>query len=243
MNTSFCFEICTCWLITRSNSFSTSTSTSNFISTTPSIKIIDSNGTSEAPVQMQYSSLLQLDGTYKLSWNELPLITFGASDCDRNFRPFGVALVSEDESSSCYEHLFNSLRSLSIQELHQPYSPKFMLAEGAPGINIIAEKESIHTILLFYLGITSAQQKVFPKTKRLMCWFHMIQKCRCHRHLVTKQQWNEIDKEIHAIQLSFSDGVFNHGVHLLMNKWRVDPSLVKFCDYFNDQWLWKLRFW
>ena len=92
--------------------------------------------TKELVRQMQYSTLLQLDGTYKLTWNELPLIVFGASDCNRNFRPFGVALVSEDESSSCYEHLFNSLRSVSIQQLHQPYSPKFILADGAPGINI-----------------------------------------------------------------------------------------------------------
>ena len=96
--------------------------------------------TKELIRQMQYSTLLQLDGTYKLTWNELPLIVFGASDCNRNFRPFGVALVSEDESSSCYEHLFNSLRSLSIQQLHQPYSPKFILADGAPGINIGGEK-------------------------------------------------------------------------------------------------------
>ena len=85
----------------------------------------------ELIAQMQYSPLLQLDGTYKLTWNERPLIVFGASDRNRNFRPFGVVLASEDESSSCYEHLFNSLRSLSSQQLHKPYSPKFTLADGA----------------------------------------------------------------------------------------------------------------
>ncbi|CAF1621834.1 unnamed protein product, partial [Didymodactylos carnosus] len=54
------------------------------------------------------------------------------------------------------------------------------------------------------LGVTSAQQKIFPQAKRLMCWFHMIKKCREHRNLVAKQQWDEIHKEIHAVQLSFS---------------------------------------
>ena len=76
-----------------------------------------------------------------------------------------------------------------------------------------------------------------------MCWFHTMQKCRTHRNLPTKQQWTEIDKEIHAIQLSFSDNVFNHGINLLMTKWRTDLSLIKFYDYFNEQWIEKLRYW
>ena len=76
-----------------------------------------------------------------------------------------------------------------------------------------------------------------------MCWFHMMQKCCIHRNLLTKQQWTEIDKEIHAIQLSFSDNVFNHGINLLITKWRTDLSLIKFYDYFNEQWIEKLRYW
>ncbi|CAF4098728.1 unnamed protein product, partial [Rotaria sp. Silwood1] len=122
-------------------------------------------------------------------------------DCTRNVRPFDVAFCSEDKNSSFYEHLFNSLRSLSIQQFHQPYLPKFIMADGA-----------------------LAQQKIFSNAKRLMCWFHMIQKCRAHRNLLTKQQWSEVDKDIHAVQLSFSDDVFNHGINLLMNKWRTEPS-------------------
>ena len=87
--------------------------------------------TKELIRQIQYSSLSQVDGTYKLKWNELPLLVFGTSDCNRSFRPFGVALVCEYESSPCYQHLFNCLRSLSIQQLHQPYSHKFIMADGA----------------------------------------------------------------------------------------------------------------
>ena len=89
--------------------------------------------TKELIRQMQYSPLLQVDATYKLTWNELPLLVFGTSDCKRNFRPFGIALVCNDEDSKCYEYLFNTLQSLSIQELHQPYSPKFIMADGALG--------------------------------------------------------------------------------------------------------------
>ncbi len=52
------------------------------------------------------------------------------------------------------------------------------------------------------------------------------------RNLVTKQQWDVIDKQLHAVQLSFNDEIFNQGINLLMTEWRSDPSLNKFCDYF-----------
>ena len=124
--------------------------------------------------ELSYTPLLQLDATYKVTWNELPLLIFGSSDANTRFRPFGAALVSTDESSSCYETLFTSLHALSLQELHKPYSK----------------------------GITCAQQRIFPHANRLMCWFHVMKNCRLHPQIpVTKNQWNEIDKQIHAIQL------------------------------------------
>ena len=46
-----------------------------------------------------------------------------------------------------------------------------------------------------------------------------------------------IDEEIYAVQLSFTDDVFNHGINLLMSKCRTQPSLGHFCDYFNEQWV------
>ncbi|CAF3421632.1 unnamed protein product [Rotaria sp. Silwood2] len=61
--------------------------------------------------QIQFTKLLQVDATYKITWNELPLLVFGASDGNRHFKPFGVALISDDESSSCFEHLFTTLQS------------------------------------------------------------------------------------------------------------------------------------
>jgi hypothetical protein len=71
----------------------------------------------------------------------------------------------------------------------------------------------------------------------------MIQKCRAHRNLLTKQQWKQVDTEIHAVQLSFSDDVFHHGINLLITKWHGDQSFANFCDYFNAQWVEKLSCW
>ena len=81
----------------------------------------------------QFSSLLQVDATYKLTWNELPLLVFGSSDADRHFRPFGVALVSSDEGSACYIDLFKQLKLISAQENQREYIVNYVMADGAPG--------------------------------------------------------------------------------------------------------------
>ena len=47
----------------------------------------------------RYTSLLQVGTTYKLIWNDLPLLVFGSSDADLHFQSFGVAFVSSDEKT------------------------------------------------------------------------------------------------------------------------------------------------
>ena len=55
--------------------------------------------------QIKLTNYLQVDATYKLTWNELPLLVFGASDANRHFKPFGIALISHDGNEKCYEQL------------------------------------------------------------------------------------------------------------------------------------------
>ncbi|CAF5050919.1 unnamed protein product, partial [Rotaria magnacalcarata] len=172
----------------------------------------------------QLSSLLQVDATYKLTWNELSLLVFGSSDADRHFRPFGVALVSSDEGSACYIDLFKQLKLISGQENQREYIVHYVMADGAP-------------------GITRAQKEIFPQARRLMCWAHVARKCREHRKLVPTDKWQQIDTDIHDLQLCFSDNIFTHGVSLVMKKWSTDPLIQQFQQYFFDQWIDKLPLW
>ncbi|CAF4641180.1 unnamed protein product, partial [Didymodactylos carnosus] len=57
------------------------------------------------------SRLLQVDATFKLNWNELPVLVFGCSDVNRKFHPFGIALISSDESCDSYVKLFQSIKN------------------------------------------------------------------------------------------------------------------------------------
>ena len=83
--------------------------------------------------ETQFSTLLQVDETYKLTWNELPLLVFGSSDANCHFQPLGVALVSNDEKSTCYIDLFRQLKNISTQENQCEYSVNYLMADGATG--------------------------------------------------------------------------------------------------------------
>ncbi|CAF1149196.1 unnamed protein product [Didymodactylos carnosus] len=59
----------------------------------------------------KYSSTLVIDCTYKVTWNELPLLVFGTSDLNRHFHPLGLCLISTDESADTFKTLFRVLKS------------------------------------------------------------------------------------------------------------------------------------
>ena len=71
----------------------------------------------------------------------------------------------------------------------------------------------------------------------------MIRKCRKSRNLVNKNDWLMIDKDIHELQLAFSDDIFDAGIFLLLQKWNQISSIKKFVDYFTEQWVGNLRYW
>ena len=54
----------------------------------------------------------------------------------------------------------------------------------------------------------------------------MIRSCRKHHNLLPRNLWPTFDIDIHTLQLNFSDDVFNHGVKLLLQKWKAN-SLIK----------------
>jgi hypothetical protein len=56
------------------------------------------------------SGLLQVDATFKLNWNELPVLVFGSSDGNRRFHPYGIAIIGTDEAASSYITLFQTIK-------------------------------------------------------------------------------------------------------------------------------------
>jgi hypothetical protein len=56
------------------------------------------------------SNLLQIDATFKLNWNELPVLVCGSSDGNRRFHPYGVAVIGSDEAASSYITVFQAIK-------------------------------------------------------------------------------------------------------------------------------------
>ncbi|CAF0851693.1 unnamed protein product [Didymodactylos carnosus] len=160
--------------------------------------------------------LLQVDATFKLTWQELPLLVFGCSDADRHFHPYGIALISTDEAASSYARLFQTLKQTVLNTTGSAYDVKYLMGDGGKGISCAAKTE-------------------FPNARRLMCWFHVIKKCRDHRKMVPVARWPAVERDIVSIQLSFSDAVFWKAISLLLTKWRQQPEIVAFANYFETQ--------
>ena len=70
--------------------------------------------------QINSTTYLQVDATYKITWSELPLLVFVSTDANRHSKPFDIALVCHEEEKTCYEQLFTSIGSLGTQEFNQP---------------------------------------------------------------------------------------------------------------------------
>ena len=83
--------------------------------------------------QIRLTTFLQVDATYKLTWNNLPLLVFGSTNANRHFKPFGIALISTDEDSECFIDLFNSINALTLQEFDHPFVINQIMADCAPG--------------------------------------------------------------------------------------------------------------
>ncbi|CAF0902265.1 unnamed protein product [Didymodactylos carnosus] len=169
------------------------------------------------------STYLQVDGTYKLNWNDFPLLICGTSDSQRHFHPYGIALVNSDEAATCYIELFKTLKWSVPLVTHQAYVVNYAMCDGSK-------------------GLTSAQQQEFPAALRPMCWPHVIRRCRAHRTLVPKDKWDELDRDICFIQLCCNEYLFDIASNLLIQK-ESDKQLHAFKEYFKKEWIDKLKYW
>ncbi|CAF1552010.1 unnamed protein product, partial [Didymodactylos carnosus] len=170
------------------------------------------------------SSVLAVDCTYKVAWNNLPILIFGTSDYKRHFHPIGLCLVSSDEAASTYKTLFQGVPTWASNINQQTYLISHVMGDGAAGI--------------------TSTMSVIPRSRRLMCWAHMIRKCREHRKLIPNEQKRlNVEKDIVNLQLCFQDNLFSQAASLLLGKWSLDNQLDRFRTYFEGQWINDLSFW
>lgn len=164
------------------------------------------------------------DGTYKLIWQNFPILQCGTTDMQRHFHPFGLA-VCTSETGNDYSFVFNAVKE-AVKSIYGVELRPTILVSDAAG--------AIHNGFKAVFGDDSTI---------IMCNAHV------RRNVVSKLPAYIKSPETRAkflidydkLQLSKSNEIFDVAADLFVSKWQNNyPDLMK---YFKDEWLTKNRLW
>uniref|UniRef100_A0A914WHL2 MULE transposase domain-containing protein n=1 Tax=Plectus sambesii TaxID=2011161 RepID=A0A914WHL2_9BILA len=163
--------------------------------------------------------VLQVDGTYKLMYEENTVLTLGVSDRHRRLHPVGITIIGQTESTTAYVKLFECLKEALRQSGLPEYRPSAVMSDGDP-------------------SITRAVSKVFSTALCLTCFFHMKKqvKVQMMNKGVPKERRSKILKEISLLQLSPTVPVFLLAAKKLLKQWRTE-GMTRFSHYFRRIWI------
>jgi hypothetical protein len=80
------------------------------------------------------SALIQADATYKLNYNNFPLLVTGTSDKARVFHPYGISLCTTEKAED-YFFLFDTLKNSLKALFNYDYAPAVLLSDTAEAIH------------------------------------------------------------------------------------------------------------
>lgn len=166
---------------------------------------------------------LHSDATYKLVWQNFPVLLVGTTDLCRKFHPFGVAVCTTEQQKD-FRFIFNSLKNGILNLFGVDYEPEFLVADAAAAIH-------------------NAAKEVWANILIIMCWFHMYknvsEKVPTFLKEISKQA--EFLADLQKLQVAKSCEHFQIALQLFMEKWRKES--VELIDYFEKQWVLKNSNW
>ena len=106
-------------------------------------------------IATKLSSHVCADATYKLIWQGYPVLIVGATDREKKFHPFGMAVTTTEDHND-FKFIFHSLKK-AVELVAHPfeYNPSILIADASG-------------------AITNGFKNVFTMSNRIMCWAHMI---------------------------------------------------------------------
>jgi hypothetical protein len=114
-----------------------------------------------------------------------PVFVAGTVDSNASFHPTFLALAS-NEDERCFTDFFKIIADQTQG------CPTHIMADGA-------------------LSITNAARKVFPNSKRLMCWSHMIKNVDKKLRQLNRDTKDQLRNEIQALQMALHVDQFFNG--------------------------------
>jgi hypothetical protein len=160
--------------------------------------------------------MFHIDLTYKIVKQSYPLLVFGNSDIVGRFHPICFMFLShwtQCDFDFFFQKLFDLLNKKDIE-----INIKYLMQD--------ADKACLNSV-----------QKNLPDTKSLMCFFHVMQNVRKHKHLIKDNEHYELVKtDIRKLNKCVSKKMFENLKKKILINWSK-LGLVEFRDYFEKQWL------
>lgn len=156
---------------------------------------------------------IHVDGTYKLNYENYPLLVFGTTDKERKFHLIALA-ISSNENTAAFEFCFESLEQ-SVADLFIKSIPAEVLVSDACE------------------AIKVAFRRAFPNAKEVTCWFHV--KKNVETRLRSSPNKEQIMADIRWLQLCSDINVFRYACGLFIEEWiNIERDFIR---YFQKQWL------
>lgn len=155
------------------------------------------------------------DATYKIVWQNFPIIAVGFLDRLKHFHLIALRLTAK-ETTNDYSFVFDSIRTAVFNLTGTDFCPKVLISDAAPAIRNA-----------FYGIFESAQQNV-------ICYIH-VQRNIAKAEYRSKENKEAIMKDFLVLQKAVDETEFDIASNLFLQKWNT--SEPKFCKYFENQWL------
>ena len=114
--------------------------------------------------------IFHVDGTYKIIKYFYPIIVFGCSDVQHKFYPIAFGITSH-ESNIDYKRFLIELNLMSNCILNYDFNPQYIISDASKSIG-------------------TAISSVYPKSKLIMCWYHLKANIKKHAPSDFKEEIN-----------------------------------------------------
>lgn len=155
------------------------------------------------------------DGTYKIMWQDFPIIVVGFLDRANHFHATALCLTARERTIE-YEFVFNAIQNAAKKFIGADICPKVVVSDAAPAIRNA-----------FYSSFESAEQNV-------ICYIHVQRNISKYKYQ-SKDNKDLIMADFMILKDAGSKNEFDEASGLFLAKWRsAEPE---FCQYFESEWL------
>lgn len=160
-------------------------------------------------------SIIVADGTYKLVWEDYPIMVLGTVDHANKFHMLAIC-VTTNERQSDYAFAFGAMRDAVLKHFNREMQPKILISDAAAAI-----KNG------FCVAFPSADQNV-------ICSVHVGRNVKDQK-FKDAANYDKIKSDFQILQASPGKVTFDHVANLFVEKWK--NSEPDFSEYFQRIWL------